>query len=253
MKKPTTTLKALSHFPRLIAPKHFVFIASAQRSGSTLLKALLAVAPDVSHLPEVPFHLYSRRNAWQLKTLSDKPIIVLKKPSWPNETNYPQLPPVGAHKIVLLIRHPYETLVSTGKMYEAMNPDFWEEWSYERMLYDYWLPTYEGMLARGLHLKENSHIVRYEALVEDPVKHTAALYKFIGSERQTGTDTYQNRSESWTFMTDDGSDKIKSLKVQPSFKPRENKHLLQIIQREPRVTALIKVLGYGLSKNEQSI
>jgi hypothetical protein len=60
MKKPTTTLKALSHFQRLFAPKSFVFIASAQRSGSTLLKALMAAAPDVSHLPEVPFHLYGK-------------------------------------------------------------------------------------------------------------------------------------------------------------------------------------------------
>ena len=58
MKKPINTCLALKFPDRLVASKKFVFIASAQRSGSTLLKALLASAADVSHLPEVPFHQY---------------------------------------------------------------------------------------------------------------------------------------------------------------------------------------------------
>ena len=40
----------LSHFRKR---KKFVLLLSTMRSGSTLLKALLANAPDISHLPEV--------------------------------------------------------------------------------------------------------------------------------------------------------------------------------------------------------
>ena len=182
MKKPTSFLSALRYPGRIMEAKSFVFIASAQRSGSTLLKALLAKAPDVSHLPEVPFHLYGKRTAWQLKTLSDRPIIVLKKPSWPNENNYPRIPPVSNSKMILLIRHPYEVILSTGKMYEKMDPEFWQKWNYESMLYDYWLPTYEKMLNRKLHLQANAKIVQYEVLTSQPIEQTASLFAFIGSE-----------------------------------------------------------------------
>jgi hypothetical protein len=129
-------------------------------------------------------------------------------------------------------------------MYEALDPDFWKIWSYESMLYDYWLPTYEGMLTRGLHRQQNTIIVRYEALVNNPIKQTAELYGFIGSKKQEGTNTYQKRAEKWTFMTDDGSERIKSLKVQPTLHPRNNKYLLQLILQEPRVTAVMKSFGY---------
>lgn len=244
MKKPTSFFTALRYPGRLLEAKSFVFVVSAQRSGSTLLKALLATAPDVSHLPEVPFHLYRASSAWQLKALSDRPIIVLKKPSWPNEHNYPRIPPIGPQKIFLLIRHPYETLISTGRMYEAMDPDFWQKWDYEKMLYDYWLPTYERMLARNLHLQSNVCIVRYEGLVSNPIEYTKALFRFIGSEKKEGTNTYQKRSESWTYMEDDASDRIKSLKVQSLLQERDDKQLLKMICQEPRVSAVLSSCGY---------
>ncbi len=253
MEKPTNFFSALRFPGRLLKAKSFVFIVSAQRSGSTLLKALLAVAPDVSHLPEVPFHLYGSRSAWQLKTLSDKPIIVLKKPSWPDEFNYPQIPSIGPQKILLLIRHPYETLVSTGKMYEAMDSDFWQKWDYENMLYDYWLPTYEGILARNLQLQPNVCIIRYEALVSKPIEYTSELFRFIGSKQKKGTNTYLKRSENWTFMKDDGSDRINSLKVQSNLLPRDNEQLLNLLRNEPRVSAVLSQYGYKLDENNKAI
>lgn len=224
--------------------KSFVFIASAQRSGSTLLKALLAKGPDVSHLPEVPFHLYGKRTAWQLKTLSDKPIIVLKKPSWPNENNYPLIPPLGNSKIILLIRHPYETILSTGKMYEKVNPGFWHKWNYEKMLYDYWLPTYERILNRKLHLQPNAKMVQYEELTSQPIEQTASLFEFIGSERLLGTNTYEPGTQEWAFKVDDGSENIKSLQVQSSSPKRENKTLLAMIKNEIRVAEVMTAFGY---------
>ncbi len=246
MKKPVNIFTALRHPARLLQDKSFVLIVSAQRSGSTLLKALLATAPDVSHLPEVPFHLYGDKSAWQLKSLSDKPIIVLKKPSWPNELNYPKIPPLGAHKLLILIRHPYETILSTGKMYEALDSDFWQKWDYEKMLYDYWLPTYERILERQLPAQANAKIVRYESLTESPIKQTASLFSFIGSKKQLGTDTYQPATQEWAFMKDDGSENIKSLKVIARPIRRENKKLLEMINQEKRVAAVLSAFGYPL-------
>jgi len=220
-------------------------MVSAQRSGSTLIKALLAVAPDVSHLSEVPFHRYGRFNCWQLKSLADEPILVFKKPSWPGEKDYPSIPPVGDHRIILLIRHPYETLVSTGKMLEKLESDFWSRWSYKTMLYDYWLPTYEGMIAKGLPNLPNATTIRYEDLTARPKQETKRLFKFIQSSRIDGTDTYEKLSKGWAYMQDDGSPLIKSLKVQNRIKQRKNHDLLHMINAEPRVKAVLDRLGYS--------
>ncbi len=220
-------------------------MVSAQRSGSTLIKALLAVAPDVSHLSEVPFHRYGRFNSWQLKSLADEPIMVFKKPSWPGEKDYPSIPPVGDYRIILLIRHPYETLVSTGKMLERLEPDFWSRWSYKSMLYDYWLPTYEGMIAKGLPDLPNATTIRYEDLTAQPKQETKRLFKFIQSSRTDGTDTYERLSKGWAYMQDDASPFIKSLKVQTRIKQRMDHDLLHMINAEPRVKAVLDSLGYS--------
>ena len=170
---------------------------------------------------------------------------MLKKPSWPGESDYPSIPPVGDHRIVVLIRHPYETLVSTGKMYEALESDFWSRWSYETMLYDYWLPTYERMIARGIPDLPNSFTVRYEDLTAHPKQETKKLFKFIQSSRIDGTDTYESLSKGWKYMQDDGSPIIKSLKVQFRTSQRENHELLKMINSEARVKAVLERLGYS--------
>lgn len=206
---------------------------------------MLAVAPDVSHLAEVPFHRYGRFNSWQLKSLADERILVLKKPFWPGEKDYPSIPPVGDHRIIVLIRHPYETLVSTGKMYETLEPDFWSRWSYESMLYDYWLPAYEGMIAKRIPDLSNSLTVRYEDLTAQPKQETKRLFKFIQSSRIDGTDTYEGLSNGWVYTQDDGSRMIKSLKVQPRAIQRKNHELLEMIEAEPRVRAVLERLGYS--------
>ncbi len=217
---------------------------SAQRSGSTLLKALLAVAPDVSHLSEVPFHRYGRFNSWQLRSLAEERILVLKKPSWPGEHDYPSIPPVGDHQIIVLIRHPYETLLSTGKMYEKLQADFWSRWSYQSMLYDYWLPTYERMIDRGIADLPNSMAVRYEDLTAHPKRETERLFRFIQSSRRDGTDTYEKLPKGWAYMQDDGSPNIKSLRVQSRAIQRTNRELLEMIEADDRVKAVLKRLGY---------
>jgi hypothetical protein len=192
----------------------------------------------------VPFHRYGRFNSWQLKSLADEPILVLKKPSWPGENDYPSIPPVADHRIIVLIRHPYETLLSTGKMYESLKPDFWSRWSYESMLYDYWLPTYERMIAKGIMDLPNSFTVRYEDLTAQPKQETRRLFRFIQSSRVEGTDTYERLSDGWAYKQDDGSPIIKSLKVQSRAIQRTNLELLEMIKAEPRVDTVLNRLGY---------
>jgi len=170
---------------------------------------------------------------------------VLKKPSWPGEHDYPSIPPVGDHRIIVLIRHPYETLVSTGKMYESLQSDFWSRWSYESMLNGYWLPTYEGMIANGIPDLPSSVIVRYEDLTAHPKQETKRLFEFIQSSRIDGTDTYESLSKGWAYMHDDGSPVIKSLKVQSRAIQRTNHELLEMIEAEPRVKAVLNRLGYA--------
>ena len=65
------------------------------RSGSTLLKALLAEAEDVSNLPEQNFQKFvgDAQAAETIARLDEHPIIVLKRPGWYNEVgNYPRCP-----------------------------------------------------------------------------------------------------------------------------------------------------------------
>jgi len=96
--------------------KTIVFIISTMRSGSTLLKSLLANAPDTSHLAEVDFQKYDHTNSWKLKTLSNANILILKKPAPFDQQNYPLIPPVKKQKKIILVRDVYETVESIKTM-----------------------------------------------------------------------------------------------------------------------------------------
>ena len=79
----------------MTAAPQIVCVASTMRSGSTLLKALLAEASDVSNLPEQNFQKFvsDAQAADKIAALDDNPIIVLKRPGWYNEIgSYPRLP-----------------------------------------------------------------------------------------------------------------------------------------------------------------
>ena len=66
----------------MTAAPQIVCVASTMRSGSTLLKALLAEASDVSNLPEQNFQKFvsDAQAADKIAALDDNPIIVLKRP-----------------------------------------------------------------------------------------------------------------------------------------------------------------------------
>jgi hypothetical protein len=225
--------------------KTIVLILSAMRTGSTLLKALLANAPDTSHLSEIDFQKYHRGNAWKLKTLSDARIIILKKPAGFDRSDYPLLPPLSDGRIIVLVRDVSHTVVSLKKMLDEYYPQLGMAWTCERLVADYWVPVYKAILHRTEQAKEPVFYCRYEDLVKDPMAITAQLFTFIGSEQQRGVSTYfPPKDHSWQWGNDDGGRKIRSLAVEDQQTTPVDPNLLTYIHTSESVIALRKRLGY---------
>ncbi len=120
------------------------------RSGSTLLKALMAAAPDISSLPETNFQKFqSATAASEIASLCDERIVVLKRPAWFNETKrYPKLPNVPNAKRVIIARDVHTTTASLRKMVfrkvESWAPRSIDNWFANK----YWAPVYANLLDR---------------------------------------------------------------------------------------------------------
>ena len=224
-------------------------IASTMRSGSTLLKALLAEAQDISNLPETNFQKYHRhpRAAEELWTLDDHAILVLKRPCWFQEVkSYPRLPNVDEVKTILLVRDAYETVVSLRKMAFRKFAGIVGPWANRFLVQRYWAGVMRRMLEVQQQHPDSTMLVRYEDLVSSPVPTTAKLFAFLGSQQTAGTDTYsQPEGYQWRWGKDDGGPKIKSLRVQ-SPKPHgyPDRALLQAIHRSSLAMEMRQQLGY---------
>ncbi|HAY83201.1 MAG TPA: hypothetical protein DCY79_25625 [Planctomycetaceae bacterium] len=225
-------------------------IASTMRSGSTLLKALLAEAPDISNLPETNFQKYHGhpQALEELGKLDEHPILLLKRPCWFQEVRrYPRLPTVDNVKTILLVRDVYETVVSLRKMAFRQFAGTLGPWANRFLIQGYWA----GVMRRLNEVHEadgaSTCVVRYEDLVRDPIATTASLFTFLGSERTTGTDTYsQPEDYQWKWGQDDGGPKIKTLQVQ-SPKPHgyPDRALLRAIHRSSLALQMRQQFGYS--------
>lgn len=226
-----------------LAPRReVVCILSTVRSGSTLLKALLAMAPDVSHLPEVPFRTIPR-NRYQayrhISHLSRRRIVVLKRPGSFTDTRYPQLPNLDPRVIVLTRDVP-----GVVASWQRLRPD-----AETAFLATRWAEIYQRILDRTQVLPARRVArVRYEDILADPVAETARLFGFIGSVRRHGTDEYAPGDFAWRYGSDDGSPRIHTRRVQrdappgaPSAIDAEMARALEI----PAVEAMRAHLGYG--------
>ena len=223
-----------------------VFIASTMRSGSTLLKALLAVAEDVSDLPEFNFQSLSEQTGMKrVQSLSEKPIVVMKRPAWFHEAGaYPRIPQLPNRKVILLVRDVYETVTSLRKMVFRKAAPLTGSIGNRFLVRHYWT----GVMKRLLSLEglPDYRMLRYEDLVANPIDQTAGLFRFIGSSRTEGTDTYRPPGHGWSWGRDDGGQVIQSLKVRPP-KPAQYRDtaLLRCIQNNAEVLGLRERLGYG--------
>ena len=225
-----------------------VTILSTMRSGSTLLKALLAEAEDVSSLPEVSFQRYARSSdaMSEISRLDASPIIVLKRPAWYHDAgSYPRLPRIDGLKRIVLIRDAYETVRSLKKM-TLRSAQSWLGGLTNGWLINYWRCVVEriSLLADG---NEHTHVVRYEELVAEPVRTTAHLFAFIGSAQQTGVDEYRApENYEWKWGKDDGGPRIKELRVLPPVPHKyPDRKLLNAIKRSHAAVELRRQLGYA--------
>lgn len=236
---------------RIQAPpgRTLAVIASTMRSGSTLLKALLQQAPDVSRLNEVDFQPFARPGAdgSRLWELDPRPILLLKRPAWYHETGtYPRLPDVVPRRVILLVRDCQGTVESLRKM------TFGPLAGPASLLVDRWL-------ARGYWAKvtgrladladaggEDFRLVRYEDLVSRPIDVTAGLFRWLGSAQQSGVDQYQPPTGGgWRWGRDDNSPRIRTLKVQaPRDRGHDNGRLTRLIRREKAIGLVRSRLGY---------
>ncbi len=224
------------------------------RSGSTLLKALLGEAPDVSHLPEVNFQRYSERRCTtpqtaldSLSRLSDRPILVLKRPAWYHETRrYPRLPNVPNLKTILLVRDVYETVQSLRRMTfrglaRVVGPCV-NSW----LASGYWAAITENLTRLADVKQQQTMLIRYEDLTADPVTVTSQLFQWLGSERREGVDAYSEPEDAhWRWGRDDGGSRIRSLRVQPPRAHRyEDQRLVRVILGCDRALKMRQALGY---------
>jgi hypothetical protein len=228
--------------------RRVVVLLSTMRAGSTLLKALLAEADDVSNLPEINFQRFqSHSRSWQqIARLHRNPIIVLKRPAWYHEVlSYPRLPAVESVRAIILVRDVYETIVSLrqmtfGKLATLMAP------LVNSYLVQYWARVTERLGNLDDELGDNASVVRYEDLVMDPIETTRALFAFIGSRRAAGVESYREpKTFQWQWGQDDGGPKIRSLRVQPpKAHDYEDRALLEVILRSQRVQRVRAHLAY---------
>lgn len=229
-------------------PPSIVAVASTMRSGSTLLKALLAEADDVLNLPETNFQ-NSRVVERVLKQhqLNDPPIKVLKKPAWYQESkSYPKLPEIENVRTVALVRDVYDTVVSLRKMtfrsFAGISAAFVTSW----LARTYWANVTQNLMSLAGSRPNDVKLIRYEDIVADPIAVTRDLYEFIGSSKTDGTKSYSAPTNySWRWGSDDGSPNIKTLEVQPPReKERTEARLLQIMKNCERIKSLRLELGY---------
>ena len=222
-------------------------IASTMRSGSTLLKALLAEAEDISNLPETNFQKFGGDAAARIEALSDCPIVVLKKPAWYQEvSSYPRLPQVDSLKTICLIRDAYPTVRSLRKMTLGRFGDWTPRWATRWLLTSYWARVSEKLIDMAEADPERNLLVRYEDVLAQPREQTGRLFDFLGSKEERGVDSYQPPSNyRWRWGSDDGSERIKSLRVQPPrVEKQRDEALVRLISNLPDVMRLRDRLGY---------
>ncbi|MEC9091939.1 MAG: sulfotransferase [Planctomycetota bacterium] len=229
-----------------------VVIASTMRSGSTLLKALLAEADDVLNLPETNFQ--NQKIVDQILKNHEQslpPIKVLKKPAWYQESKrYPTLPKVDNLRIIVLVRDVFETVASLRKMTFGRFAKFASPWVTSWLAKRYWVNVTTSLIKLSQQDTNPVLRIRYEDLVANPIEETQRLYGFIGSSRTQGTNVYSSPNHySWKWGSDDGSPNIKSLEVQPPRQKKQDENrLLELVQSDPAIKSLRRQLGYEVSR-----
>lgn len=237
---------ALGFFNYHFLPKaRVILVLSSMRSGSTLLKSLMGQGEDVSQLDEFHYIPYANHNKYffyyLVSHLSDKPIIVLKKPFNNVAVHLPlygKTPLSNTLKIVLY-RHPYETLISLKALQRRKH---YGEFSDEQCV-SYWADTYAAIFD-NVDTDRDTLFVRYESLTEHTEYVTERIFKFIGSTHAGGAKGYGDFA--WKSGQDDDSEKIRSRTIHKAAAadPNEDPGLYAALKNEPRISELLERLDH---------
>ncbi len=243
-----TSLLTASSEPAPADQRRLVIVASTMRSGSTLLKALLATAPDVTDLPEVNFQRFvAADRAPRVWALAPQRIVLLKRPAWFHETRtYPRLPVSLQPQLIVLVRDAWDTVRSIRRMtfgfLSPLVPRAFDSW----LVRKYWLPVTQRLVELADRQAERVALIRYEDLIAQPRHVTAQLFAFIGSQRREGVEAYQiPKRGPWRWWSDDNSLHLQSLRVQRSngrVAPPEC--IRQLLESMPDLAALRSRLAY---------
>ncbi|MGM5483751.1 MAG: sulfotransferase family protein [Nanobdellota archaeon] len=218
--------------------KNKIVILSAMRSGSTLLKAILGSARDVSHLPEVDFQ--KEKNVKKYNKLCEESIIVFKKPAWFNEIfDYPKLVRKRRFKKIILYRNPFDCIYSLKKMMHVNKIPLINGFFNWFLVYIYWYSVYDN-LYKKYKKDEEALFISYDDFIKYPVKISKKLFYFIGSNKKSGTDKYNMHQKGWKWGIDDNSIKIKTGKVCNKNKPKKDAKLKEMINNSKKVQNLVK-------------
>jgi len=192
--------------------KKIILILSPMRSGSTLLKALLAEAPEIEHLNEVPFNISGNKYSqyFYFARLTSKPFVLVKRPAYyDNYLTYPILPKL-AHIKIILVRSPELIINSLVRMNLEID---------EVKSTTYLIKYLRTCFLNLNKIKNSSIIVDYTDIVNSPKETTKNLFRYIGSKKSEGIDSYSfPTSGNWKWGEDDGSLLIRSLKVRKNEK-----------------------------------
>jgi hypothetical protein len=228
---------------KLFERKTLVFILCSARSGSTLLKALLAENERVSNIPEYnffpftnPFEVY-----YHAYHLSPKQVVVMKQPFFYNQNKEIlqwRPPALEDVKLIVLMRNPHDTIESIKQM-----PNPRKEKFTDKDFVQYWCCTYQCILDKIWDIQE-ARIVRYEDLVARPIEVTRQLFLFLGFVGASGVEQYKKPTDyDWQWGKDDGGETIQALRVQN--KPKAiNEDLQRVIEDTDQVTDVEKRLKF---------
>ena len=95
-------------------------------------------------------------------------------------------------------------------------------------------------------LSNGAILVRYEDLTSSSIDETQKLFDAIGLADRKGVDHYDPpKNYKWSWMNDDGGEKIKSLKVTPGNKERTDHDLINMISSHSRALHILRQYRYN--------
>jgi hypothetical protein len=220
----------------------YILVVCSMRSGSTLLKALLANHPEVSHLPETDFQRFAplpHRWEYEMRKLADDRHLVLKQPcSFRDCNTYPILPARPALRELVLFRDPAQTVLSLRAMNQVKS-------QYTDLdasdLVSYWCNTYERIVDR-IDPRRGALYVSYDSIVTEPQSASQRILRWMGLESDGYISYSKPEGFEWKWNIDDGGPVIKTLKVQRrDLDPRADA-LREILFKVPRVREIYEAL-----------